>query len=115
MATTINLEMAKLFSLEVMDLQVMVLMAHLLEMDQPRQIGMAILLLSILSHISVKYAQEEGTLHLIATIGLKMEIHWLMVCQICGKMGHITLECYQRNNFAYQGTPPRPSLAAMTA
>lgn len=57
----------------------MILMVHLLEMNQPRQIGMAILLLSILSHLSVKYAQEKGILHLIATIGLKMEIHRLLV------------------------------------
>ncbi|CAN6716891.1 unnamed protein product [Malus baccata var. baccata] len=36
-----------------------------------------------------------------------------LMCQIYGKIGHIALECYHMNNYAYQGNPP-PSLA-MTA
>lgn len=40
----------------------------------------------------------------------------ITICQICGKRGYIiTLECYHRNNYAYQGNPPPPSLAAMIA
>ena len=39
----------------------------------------------------------------------------ITVCQICGKKGHLALECYHRNNYAYQESPPPPSLAAMTA
>lgn len=38
-----------------------------------------------------------------------------MACQICGKKGHITLECYHRNNFSYQGAPPPASIIGMTA
>ncbi|KAM2515407.1 hypothetical protein ACFX1W_027654 [Malus domestica] len=39
-----------------------------------------------------------------------------LVCQICGKRWHIALECFHRNNFAYQGHPPPPPLiAAMIA
>lgn len=36
-----------------------------------------------------------------------------MECQICGKRGHSALDCHHRNNFAYQGTAPAPSLTAM--
>ncbi len=36
-------------------------------------------------------------------------------CQICGKMGHLAIDCYQRMNFAYQGKNPPTKLAAMTA
>lgn len=31
------------------------------------------------------------------------------------KIGHIAFECYHRNNFSYQGTPPPPSLIATTS
>ncbi|KAA8547824.1 hypothetical protein F0562_004253 [Nyssa sinensis] len=28
------------------------------------------------------------------------------VCQVCGKIGHTTIQCYYRFDHAYQGTPP---------
>uniref|UniRef100_A0A2N9FCI4 CCHC-type domain-containing protein n=1 Tax=Fagus sylvatica TaxID=28930 RepID=A0A2N9FCI4_FAGSY len=34
-------------------------------------------------------------------------------CQICGKLGHLAIDCYQRMNFAYQGKNPPYKLAAM--
>lgn len=34
-------------------------------------------------------------------------------CQICGKKGHIALDCGNRTNFAYQGQPPPASIIAM--
>uniref|UniRef100_A0A2N9E788 CCHC-type domain-containing protein n=1 Tax=Fagus sylvatica TaxID=28930 RepID=A0A2N9E788_FAGSY len=34
-------------------------------------------------------------------------------CQICGKLGHLAIDCYQRMNFAYQGKNPPSKLAAM--
>lgn len=36
-----------------------------------------------------------------------------VICQICFKIGHTTLECYQRMNFAYQGREPPQNLSAM--
>ncbi|KAH0974702.1 hypothetical protein GBA52_016601 [Prunus armeniaca] len=36
-------------------------------------------------------------------------------CQICGKRGHGALDCYHRLNYVYQGSPPPPTLNAMTA
>ncbi|BBH07344.1 hypothetical protein Prudu_019255 [Prunus dulcis] len=39
----------------------------------------------------------------------------ILECQICGKKGHIALNCYHRANFAYQGAPPPQSIQAMTA
>ncbi|XP_068316339.1 protein LONGIFOLIA 1-like [Pyrus communis] len=40
----------------------------------------------------------------------------ITICQNCGKRGYIiTLKCYHRNNYAYQGNPPPPSLVAMIA
>ncbi|CAL2270719.1 unnamed protein product [Prunus armeniaca] len=36
-------------------------------------------------------------------------------CQICGKRGHGALNCYHRSNYVYQGSPPPPTLNAMTA
>ena len=34
-------------------------------------------------------------------------------CQICGKAGHIALDCYHRMDYAYQGKHPPTKLAAM--
>uniref|UniRef100_A0A2N9HBT2 Integrase catalytic domain-containing protein n=1 Tax=Fagus sylvatica TaxID=28930 RepID=A0A2N9HBT2_FAGSY len=34
-------------------------------------------------------------------------------CQICGKIGHLAIDYYQRMNFAYQGKNPPSKLAAM--
>ncbi|PRQ44692.1 putative RNA-directed DNA polymerase [Rosa chinensis] len=36
-------------------------------------------------------------------------------CQICGLKGHVALNCSHRTNFAYQGSDPPASLAALTA
>jgi hypothetical protein len=36
-------------------------------------------------------------------------------CQICGKLGHLAIDCYQRMNFAYQDKNPPSKLAAMAA
>ncbi|XP_022150845.1 uncharacterized protein LOC111018892 [Momordica charantia] len=36
-------------------------------------------------------------------------------CQICGKLGHTALDCYNRMNFHFQGRHPPPQLAAMVA
>ena len=35
--------------------------------------------------------------------------------QICGKYGHVALDCYHRMDYAYQGKHPPSKLAAMTA
>jgi transposase InsO family protein len=34
-------------------------------------------------------------------------------CQICHKLGHTAIDCYQRMNYAYQGRHPPAKLAAM--
>ena len=34
-------------------------------------------------------------------------------CQICGKAGHIAIDCYHRMDYAYQGKHPPTKLAAM--
>ena len=34
-------------------------------------------------------------------------------CQICGKLGHIALDCYHRMDYTYQGKYPPTKLAAM--
>ncbi|KAL0001123.1 hypothetical protein SO802_014904 [Lithocarpus litseifolius] len=34
-------------------------------------------------------------------------------CQICGKMGHLAIDCYHRMNFAFQGKNPPTKLAAV--
>lgn len=34
----------------------------------------------------------------------------MLECQICGKYGHLALDCYHQGNFAYQGAPPPPSI-----
>ena len=39
----------------------------------------------------------------------------IVECQICGKKGHSALDCHHRNNFAYQGAAPSPTLTAMQA
>ncbi|XP_061999614.1 uncharacterized protein LOC133717007 [Rosa rugosa] len=36
-------------------------------------------------------------------------------CQICGLKGHVALNCSHRTNFAYQGSEPPASLAALIA
>uniref|UniRef100_A0A2N9FEK0 Reverse transcriptase Ty1/copia-type domain-containing protein n=1 Tax=Fagus sylvatica TaxID=28930 RepID=A0A2N9FEK0_FAGSY len=36
-------------------------------------------------------------------------------CQICRKMGHLAINCYQRMNFAYQGKNPPSKLVAIAA
>lgn len=36
-------------------------------------------------------------------------------CQVCGKMGHLALDCFHRMDFAYQGRHPPQRLAAMVA
>jgi hypothetical protein len=36
-------------------------------------------------------------------------------CQICWKMGHYAIDCYNRMNFAYQGKNPTTKLAAMAS
>ena len=36
-------------------------------------------------------------------------------CQICGKLGHLAIDYYQRMNFAYQDKNPPSKLAAMAA
>ena len=35
------------------------------------------------------------------------------ICQICGKAGHIAIDCYHRMDYAYQGKHPPTKLAAM--
>jgi hypothetical protein len=36
-------------------------------------------------------------------------------CQICGKTGHLALDCFHRMNFAYQGRQPPAKLAAIAS
>lgn len=36
-------------------------------------------------------------------------------CQICNKVGHSTVDCYHRMDFAYQGRHPPAQLTAMVA
>ncbi|RWR84275.1 Retrovirus-related Pol polyprotein from transposon TNT 1-94 [Cinnamomum micranthum f. kanehirae] len=36
-------------------------------------------------------------------------------CQICGKVGHLAIDCYHRMDFAFQGRHPPQRLAAMVA
>jgi transposase InsO family protein len=36
-------------------------------------------------------------------------------CQICGKPGHVALDCFHRMNFAYQGRHPPAKLAAIAS
>uniref|UniRef100_A0A2N9FD48 Integrase catalytic domain-containing protein n=1 Tax=Fagus sylvatica TaxID=28930 RepID=A0A2N9FD48_FAGSY len=36
-------------------------------------------------------------------------------CQICGKTGHLALDCFHRMNFAYQGCQPPAKLAAIVS
>ena len=36
------------------------------------------------------------------------------ICQICGKVGHLALDCYHRMGYAYQGKHPPTKLTAMT-
>ncbi|TQD84891.1 hypothetical protein C1H46_029564 [Malus baccata] len=38
----------------------------------------------------------------------------ITICQICGKKWHSALECRHKNNYAYQGAPPPPSLTAFS-
>ena len=35
------------------------------------------------------------------------------ICQICGKAGHLAIDCYHRMDYAYQGKYPPAKLAAM--
>ena len=35
------------------------------------------------------------------------------MCQICNKLGHTTIDCYHRMDYAYQGKHPPTKLAAM--
>ena len=35
------------------------------------------------------------------------------MCQICGKLGHLAVDCYHRMDYAYQGKHPPIKLAAM--
>ena len=35
------------------------------------------------------------------------------MCHICGKLGHLAVDCYHRMDFAYQGKHPLAELAAM--
>ena len=37
------------------------------------------------------------------------------ICQICGKNGHIVVDCYHRMDFLYQGKHARAKLASMVA
>jgi hypothetical protein len=37
------------------------------------------------------------------------------LCQICGKQGHVALDCFHRMNFAYQGKQPPTKLAAIAS
>jgi hypothetical protein len=37
------------------------------------------------------------------------------LCQICGKQGHVALDCFHRMNFAYQGKQPPAKLAAIAS
>ena len=34
-------------------------------------------------------------------------------CQICGKLGHLAIDCYHRMDYAYQGKHPPTILVAM--
>ncbi|KAG6718543.1 hypothetical protein I3842_04G156000 [Carya illinoinensis] len=45
----------------------------------------------------------------------KNENNQRVPCQICGKMGHQALDCYNRMNYSYQGRYPPAQLAAMAA
>jgi len=38
-----------------------------------------------------------------------------LICQIYGKNGHSTLDCYHRMDFAYQGRHARAKLASVVA
>ena len=42
--------------------------------------------------------------------GVKLE---RPICQICGKVGHLALDCYHRMDYAYQGKNPPTKLATM--
>ena len=35
------------------------------------------------------------------------------ICQICGKLGHLAVNCYYKMDYAYQGKHPPAKLAAM--
>ena len=35
------------------------------------------------------------------------------ICQICGKAGHLPIDCYHRMDYAYQGQHPPTKLATM--
>ncbi|KAK9986932.1 hypothetical protein SO802_031883 [Lithocarpus litseifolius] len=35
------------------------------------------------------------------------------ICQICGKAGHLSIDCYHRMDYAYQAKHPSTKLAAM--
>ena len=35
-------------------------------------------------------------------------------CQICGKLGHLAIDCYHRIDYAYEGKHPPTKLATMT-
>uniref|UniRef100_A0A2N9EGW1 Poly [ADP-ribose] polymerase n=1 Tax=Fagus sylvatica TaxID=28930 RepID=A0A2N9EGW1_FAGSY len=37
------------------------------------------------------------------------------ICQICGRIGHIALDCFHRMDFSYQGKQPPSKLAAMAS
>lgn len=36
-------------------------------------------------------------------------------CQICGKVGHVALDCYYRMDYSYQGRHPLAKLAALAS
>ena len=54
------------------------------------------------NHFS-QYSPNQGS-------GPKIE---RLTCQICGKAGHIAIDCYHRMDYAYQGKHPPTKLAAM--
>lgn len=77
-------------------------------------IGIVIRIIGLVFHLNVIYVLEYDTLLPIVIIGLILETQGSSSVRFVEKR-HIALECYHRNNFTYQGSPPPPSLTVMTA
>uniref|UniRef100_A0A2N9G9X8 Integrase catalytic domain-containing protein n=1 Tax=Fagus sylvatica TaxID=28930 RepID=A0A2N9G9X8_FAGSY len=52
---------------------------------------------------------------LIGAVVDEIHLAQIVVCQICGKTGHLALDCFHRMNFAYQGRQPPAKLAAIAS
>ena len=53
--------------------------------------------------------------HRPLSLGVKPLKNERPTCQICGKAGHIAVDCYHRMDFAYQGKNPPTKLVAMAS